>query len=63
VVIRSNGNWKTSQAGLIQGAGLAPAHDEEAALVETLKPEAYTAIVRGSGRTTGMGLVEVYNIP
>lgn len=62
-VIRSNDNWMTSQAALIQAAGLAPGHGEEAALVETLAPGAYTAVVRGSGRATGVGLVEVYNIP
>jgi hypothetical protein len=64
-VIRSNDNWKDDpqQRSAIEAAGLAPAHDEEAALVETVAPGAYTAIVRGSGRATGVGLVEVYNIP
>jgi uncharacterized delta-60 repeat protein len=64
-VIRSNDNWKddSSQRALIEAAGLAPSHDEEAALVETVAPGAYTAIVRGNNRTTGVGLVEAYNIP
>ncbi len=64
-VIRSNNNWKddAQQRALIEAAGLAPSHDEEAALVETLAPGAYTAVVRGVNRTTGVGLVEVYNIP
>lgn len=62
-VIRSNDNWKDSQRTEIEAANLAPSHDEEAALIQTLPPRAYTAIVRGSGRTTGVGLVEVYNIP
>jgi hypothetical protein len=61
--IRSNDNWKDSQRTEIEAASLAPTHDEEAALIQTLPPGAYTAIVRGSGRTTGVGLVEVYNIP
>jgi CSLREA domain-containing protein len=61
-VLRSNNNWRTSQQSEIQAAGLGPAHDEEAALVELLPPAAYTAIVRGNNRTTGVGLVEVYNI-
>jgi hypothetical protein len=60
--IRSNDNWKDMQRSEIEAANLAPSHDEEAALVETVAPGAYTAIVRGSGRTTGVGLVEVYNI-
>ncbi len=64
-VIRSNNNWKDDpqQRPQIEAAGLAPAHDEEAALVETVPPGAYTAVVRGSGRTTGVALVEAYNIP
>jgi len=64
-VIRSNDNWKDDpqQRAAIEAAGLAPSHDEEAALVETVAPGAYTAVVRGSGRATGVGLVEVYNIP
>ena len=62
MTVRSNDNWKDAQRSEIEAAGLAPGHDEEAALVETLGPGAYTAIVRGSGRTTGVGLVEVYNI-
>jgi hypothetical protein len=62
-LIRSNDNWKDSQRPEIEAAQLSPNHDEESALVETLAPGAYTAIVRGSGQTTGVGLVEVYNIP
>jgi len=62
-VIRSNDNWKDSQRAEIEAAGLAPNHDQESALVEAVAPGAYTAIVRGNGRTTGVALVEVYNIP
>jgi hypothetical protein len=42
---------------------LAPSHDVEAALIQIVAPGAYTAIVRGNNRTTGVGLVEAYNIP
>jgi hypothetical protein len=64
-VIRSSNNWKDDplQRSAIEAAGLAPNHDEEAALVETVAPGAYTAVVRGNNRTTGVGLVEVYHIP
>ena len=62
-VIRSNDNWKDSQRAVIEATGLAPNHDAESALVESVAPGAYTAIVRGNGRTTGVGLVEVYHIP
>jgi uncharacterized delta-60 repeat protein len=64
-VVRSNDNWRDDpvQQSAIEAAGLAPGHDEEAALVETVTPGAYTAIVRGSNRTTGVALVEVYHLP
>jgi hypothetical protein len=64
-VIRSNDNWKSDpqQRAAIEAAGLAPSHDAEAALVETVAPGAYTAIVRGNNRATGVGLVEAYHIP
>jgi uncharacterized delta-60 repeat protein len=62
-VIRSNDDWKTSQQSAIEAAGLGPAHDEEAALIETVPPGQYTAVVRGNNRGTGVGLVEVYSIP
>jgi hypothetical protein len=65
-VVRSNNNWMDDpqQQTEIEAAGLAPGHDEEAAVVETVAPGSYTAIVRGSGSTpTGVGLVEVYHLP
>ena len=64
-VIRSNNDWKDDpqQRALIEAAGLAPGNDVEAALVETVPPGAYTAVVRGNNQTTGVGLVEAYNIP
>jgi hypothetical protein len=65
-VIRANNNWKDDplQRSAIKAAGLAPGHDEDAALVETVAPGSYTAIVRGIGNTpTGVALVEVYHLP
>ena len=62
-VIRSNDSWQSHQGPEITATGLAPTYPQEAALIETLTPGAYTAIVRGSGGTTGVGLVEVYNLP
>src|SRR6185503_10882670 len=48
-VIRANDNWQddAQQSAQIQAAGLAPSHAAEAALVETLPPGQYTAVVRG----------------
>src|SRR5687767_4215853 len=47
-VKRSNDDWKSSQAAQIQSANLAPKYDAEAALLDSLTPGAYTAVVRGT---------------
>jgi T5SS/PEP-CTERM-associated repeat protein len=62
VVIRSNNDWRESQESQIIAARLAPSDDRESALIETLAPGSYTAIVRGAGGTTGVGLVEAYHL-
>lgn len=61
-LITSNNNWKDSQQAAIQNTGLAPGNDLEAAMLQTLVPGAYTAIVRGNGSTSGIGLIEVYDV-
>jgi autotransporter-associated beta strand protein len=59
----SNDNWtESSQAQEIMQSGLAPSHDHEAAIIATLAPGSYTAIMRGAGNTTGIGVVEVYDL-
>lgn len=62
VVIRSNNDWRESQEAEIIATGLQPSDDRESALVEAVNPGNYTAVVRGSGNTTGVGLIEVYNL-
>lgn len=62
-ILRSNDDWKSSQQTEIEAAGLAPSSAEESAVVETIAPGNYTAIVRGKNNTTGVALVEVYNVP
>ena len=42
--------------------GLPPTDDRESAILVSLKPGAYTAIVRGTENTTGIALVEIYNL-
>ncbi|CAN5481980.1 hypothetical protein BH18VER1_BH18VER1_18410 [soil metagenome] len=56
-----NDDWKQNQAA-VEASGIPPERDEEAAIVETLPPGAYTAIVRGKSGSTGVGLVEVYDL-
>ncbi len=57
-----NDNWRTSQQDQIGASGLAPADSREAAVITTLSPGAYTAVVRGASNTTGVGLVEIYDL-
>ena len=59
-----NDNWRDDpmQEALIEATGLAPTNDLEAAIDARLSPGAYTAIVRGNGNTTGVGLVEIYDL-
>src|SRR5207247_11016521 len=61
-IIASNDNWRDTQESEIEATGLAPTDDRESAIVATITPGNYTAIVRGTNDTTGVGLVEVYNI-
>ena len=61
-IVLSNDNWRSAQQDAIIAAGVAPASDLESALIVTIDPGAYTAIVRGVGNVTGVGLVEVYDV-
>ncbi len=60
--IGSNDNWQTDQATEIRATGLPPENDAEAAIIRTVSPGNYTAIVRGAAESTGVGLVEVYRL-
>ena len=61
-VIATDNNWKDSQESEIAATGLAPTDERESAIIVTLPAGAYTAIVRGVNGTTGVGLVDVFNL-
>ena len=61
-LITSNDNWKDTQQAAIEATGAPPTNAAESAIVFTAAPGKYTAIVRGRNNTTGVALVEVYNI-
>jgi hypothetical protein len=70
-LIASNDNWRTTiiggiitsnQVQEITNSGYAPGDGREAAIIADLAPGNYTAIVRGFDNTTGVGLVEVYDL-
>jgi hypothetical protein len=70
-LIGSNDNWQvtiiggiitTNQVSAIQNSGHAPTQPSESAIIADLPPGNYTAIVRGVNNTTGVALVEVYDL-
>ena len=69
--VATNNDWKTTQVGgLITGdqfaeisaSQLAPGNDLESAIIADLAPGNYTAVARGSGNTTGSGIVDAYDL-
>jgi hypothetical protein len=64
--IATNDNWRTTQQAEISASGLAPRNDKEAAVIINLTGAAtrsnYTAVLSGANGTTGIGLVEVYDL-
>jgi cyclophilin family peptidyl-prolyl cis-trans isomerase len=59
-----NDNWQDNPAQAeIEATMIAPTDPKESAVLQTLAPGAYTAIVQGAGGATGTGLVEVYVLP
>ena len=70
-LVASNDNWQTTilggiitgdQVTAIQNSGYAPTAASESAIIANLQPGNYTAIVRGVNNTTGVALVEVYDL-
>ncbi|HEX4641201.1 MAG TPA: hypothetical protein VH252_07425, partial [Chthoniobacterales bacterium] len=61
--IATDDNWKDSQQGDIEATTIPPTNNLESAIVRTLVPGNYTAVLRGVNNSTGIGLVEVYNLP
>ena len=63
-LLAANDNWRSDQEAEIIATGIPPSNDLESAIVQMLPADgaAYTAIVRGSGASTGVALVEVYDL-
>jgi len=62
-VVASNDNWQDApNAAQIQASGFAPSDPHESAIMVTLDPGAYTAIVSGKNGGTGVGVVGVFTV-
>jgi hypothetical protein len=60
--LATNDNWQDTQGAEIAATPYAPPDPRESAIIATLNPGAYTAILSGVGGTTGVGLVEVFDL-
>ena len=61
-LIMSNDNWRDTQEAAISATGIPPGNNSESAIIASLSPGNYTAVVRGQNNGTGVALVEVYNL-
>lgn len=61
-LVGSNDNWRSDQQAAINATGLAPKDNRDSAILATLLPTSYTAVVRGKNNSTGIALVEFYKI-
>lgn len=59
--IAFNDNWRANQVE-VEATGIPPTNDLESAIVTTLAPGAYTAILKGTNNGTGVGVVEAYDL-
>ena len=62
-LLASNDDWQSTQEQQIIDTTIPPTDARESAIVATLNPGNYTAIVRGKNNTTGVALVEAYVLP
>jgi hypothetical protein len=60
--VLNNDGWRSTQESEIIATTIPPNNDRDSAIIETLVPGNYTAIVRGSNGETGIGLVEAYKL-
>jgi len=59
--LAANDNWRDQQQDAIAATGKAPPSNLEPAILRSLAPATYTAILRGKNDTTGVALIEVYD--
>jgi len=61
-IIDSNDNWRDTHQAEIAATGMAPPNDLESAILRTLPPGSYTVVVRDKNASTGVALVEAYDL-
>ncbi|MEY2564242.1 MAG: hypothetical protein QOH88_2435 [Verrucomicrobiota bacterium] len=61
-LVSQNDDWRTLQQTEIQASTLEPTDDREPAIISSLSPGNYTAVVQGTGNSTGIALIEMYDL-
>ena len=61
-LLAGNDNWKDTQQADIEATTIPPNHELESAVVYTLDPGSYTAVMSGKDGVTGIGVIEVYDL-
>jgi hypothetical protein len=62
-LIEANDDWRSDNEQAIIDTGIPPKDQRESAIVRSVVPGSYTALVRGKADTTGTALVEIYRLP
>jgi len=60
--VAMNDNWRESQEGEVLASSIPPSNDLESAVVATLSPGPHTVVVRGKNNSSGIGVVEAYDL-
>jgi hypothetical protein len=61
-VLTTNDDWQDTQQSEIQNSGLAPSNNLESAIIRTLDPGNYTAVLQDKNNAAGIGVVQVYDV-
>ena len=61
-IVAGNDNWRDTQQDELKATTIPPTSDYDSAIVRTVNPGQYTAVLAGKGGTTGVGVVEVYDL-
>lgn len=62
-LIEANDDWRSDNEQAIIDTGIPPKDQRDSAIVRSVAPGSYTALVRGKADTTGTALVEIYRLP
>ena len=61
-IVAANDNWRDAPNQQEISDSIPPSHDLESAILTTVAPGGYTVVVRGENDSTGVALVEVYDL-